>query len=109
MIIDLQGAHDRHHLAGRRRTRGLEAALERICAEADRVLKVGVNILILSDRRADSAHAPIPALLAVSSGAPPPRARGDATAGGLVVESGEPREVHHFATLIGYGVAAVNL
>ena len=87
---------------------GLEAALARICSEADRVLKVGVNILILSDRRVDSANAPIPALLAVSSVHHHLVREGTRLQAGLVVESGEPREVHHFATLIGYGAAAVN-
>ena len=87
---------------------GLEQALARICAEADRVLKVGVNILILSDRRVDSANAPIPALLAVSSVHHHLVREGTRLQAGLVVESGEPREVHHFATLIGYGAAAVN-
>src|ERR1700730_7437481 len=87
---------------------GLEKALARICAEADRVLKVGVNILILSDRRVDSAHAPIPALLAVASVHHHLVREGTRLQAGLVVESGEPREVHHFATLIGYGAAAIN-
>jgi glutamate synthase (NADPH/NADH) large chain/glutamate synthase (ferredoxin) len=87
---------------------GLERALERICAEADRVLRVGVNILILSDRRADAARVPIPALLAVSAVHHHLVREGTRLQTGLVVESGEPREVHHFATLIGYGAAAVN-
>ena len=87
---------------------GLERALERICAEADRVLRVGVNILILSDRRVSAGDAPIPALLAVSSVHHHLVREGTRLQAGLVVESGEPREVHHFATLIGYGAAAVN-
>ncbi len=87
---------------------GLETALARICAEADRVLRVGVNILILSDRRVDAANAPIPALLAVSAVHHHLVREGTRLQAGLVVESGEPREVHHFATLIGYGAAAVN-
>jgi glutamate synthase domain-containing protein 2/glutamate synthase domain-containing protein 1/glutamate synthase domain-containing protein 3 len=87
---------------------GLEKALARICAEADRVLEVGVNILILSDRRVDSARAPIPALLAVAAVHHHLVREGTRLQAGLVVESGEPREVHHFATLIGYGAAAVN-
>src|SRR5256886_1268612 len=87
---------------------GLERALDRICAEADRVLRVGVNILILSDRRVSAGHAPIPALLAVSAVHHHLVREGTRLQTGLVVESGEPREVHHFATLIGYGAAAVN-
>jgi glutamate synthase domain-containing protein 2/glutamate synthase domain-containing protein 1/glutamate synthase domain-containing protein 3 len=87
---------------------GLATALERICAEADRVLRVGVNILILSDRNVSAARVPIPALLAVSSVHHHLVREGTRLQTGLVVESGEPREVHHFATLIGYGAAAVN-
>jgi hypothetical protein len=87
---------------------GLEKALERICAEADRVLRVGVNILILSDRNVGAARVPIPALLAVSAVHHHLVREGTRLQAGLVVESGEPREVHHFATLIGYGAAAVN-
>jgi len=87
---------------------GLENALERICLEADRVLRVGVNILILSDRNVSAARAPIPALLAVSAVHHHLVREGTRLQTGLVVESGEPREVHHFATLIGYGAAAVN-
>src|SRR5581483_9736933 len=78
------------------------------CLEADRVLRVGVNILILSDRNVSAARAPIPALLAVSAVHHHLVRNGTRLQTGLVVESGEPREVHHFATLIGYGAAAVN-
>jgi glutamate synthase (NADPH) large chain len=87
---------------------GLAHAIDRICAEADRVLRVGVNILILSDRNVSAARVPIPALLAVSSVHHHLVREGTRLQAGLVVESGEPREVHHFATLIGYGAAAVN-
>ncbi|HEY3922851.1 MAG TPA: glutamate synthase large subunit [Gaiellaceae bacterium] len=87
---------------------GLAKALDRICAEADRVLRVGVNILILSDRRVSAGHAPVPALLAVSSVHHHLVREGTRLQAGLVVESGEPRDTHHFATLIGYGAAAVN-
>src|SRR6185437_12155559 len=87
---------------------GLAKALDRICAEADRVLRVGVNILILSDRNVSAARVPIPALLAVSSVHHHLVREGTRLQAGLVVESGEPREVHHCATLIGYGAAAVN-
>src|SRR5947208_9441418 len=87
---------------------GLAKAIDRICAEADRVLRVGVNILILSDRNVSAARVPIPALLAVSSVHHHLVREGTRLQAGLVVESGEPREVHHFATLIGYGAAAVN-
>ena len=88
---------------------GLERALERICREADEALADGVNILILSDRarrrrprRRSRRCSPSRPCTTTSC------ARARASRPGLVVESGEPREVHHFATLIGYGAAAVN-
>jgi glutamate synthase domain-containing protein 2/glutamate synthase domain-containing protein 1/glutamate synthase domain-containing protein 3 len=87
---------------------GLDAALARIAAEADEALAAGVNILILSDRPMGADRAPIPALLAVSSVHHHLVREGTRLQTGLVVESGEPREVHHFATLIGYGAAAIN-
>ncbi|MBV8396030.1 MAG: glutamate synthase subunit alpha, partial [Actinobacteria bacterium] len=87
---------------------GLDAALARIAREADDALADGVNILILSDRRVGADRVPIPALLAVSSVHHHLVREGTRLQTGLVVESGEPREVHHFATLIGYGAAAIN-
>ncbi len=89
-------------------TDGLEAALDRICAEADEALADGVNIVILSDRRVGGDRAPIPALLAVSSVHHHLVREGTRLQAGLVIESGEPRDVHQFATLIGYGAAAIN-
>jgi glutamate synthase (ferredoxin) len=87
---------------------GLETALEDIFAAADRAIAAGVSILILSDRDMDADHAPIPALLAVSGLHHHLIREGTRTQVGLVLESGEPREVHHFATLIGYGCGAIN-
>ncbi len=87
---------------------GMAAALERISLEADDALADGVNILILSDRNLGAERVPIPSLLAVSSVHHHLVRRGTRLQAGLVVESGEPREVHHFATLIGYGASAVN-
>src|SRR4029077_3347892 len=87
---------------------GMATALARICAEADDALAGGVNILILSDRNLGAERVPIPALLAVSSVHHHLVRAGTRLQTGLVVESGEPREVHHFATLIGYGAAAIN-
>jgi glutamate synthase domain-containing protein 2/glutamate synthase domain-containing protein 3 len=87
---------------------GLGAALERICREADAALDEGVNILILSDRNLGADRVAIPALLAVSTVHHRLVRQGTRLEGGLVIESGEPREVHHFATLIGYGAAAIN-
>ncbi|PSB61110.1 glutamate synthase large subunit, partial [filamentous cyanobacterium CCP1] len=89
-------------------TAGLEAALETIFAEADRAIAEGASIIILSDREMNEQLAPIPALLAVSGLHHHLIREGTRTRVGLVLESGEPREVHHFATLIGYGCGAIN-
>ena len=88
--------------------KGLENALNELFAAADRAIKSGVNILILSDRGISPELAPIPALLA-SAGLHHHLIRaGLRGKTGLVLESGEPREVHHFALLIGYGCSAIN-
>ncbi|MCS7294565.1 MAG: glutamate synthase-related protein, partial [Dehalococcoidia bacterium] len=88
--------------------RALEEAMERLFREADRAIAEGAKILILSDRGVDAEHAPIPALLAVAGLHHHLVRTKQRTRVGLVVESGEPREVHHFALLIGYGASAVN-
>src|SRR6202020_3608518 len=67
-----------------------------------------VNIIILSDRLLGPRRAPIPSLLAVSSVHHHLVREGTRLRAGIVLESGEPREVHHFATLIGYGAVAIN-
>ena len=88
---------------------GMAGALERIAAEAhDAVVERGVNILILSDRELGEDRVAIPSLLAVASVHHHLVREGTRLQTGLVLESGEPREVHHFATLIGYGVSAIN-
>jgi glutamate synthase (ferredoxin) len=87
---------------------GMEAAMDQICNRADRAIADGVSIVILSDRGVNSANAPIPALLAVAGLHHHLIRQGTRTRVGLVLESGEPREVHHFATLIGYGCGAIN-
>jgi glutamate synthase (ferredoxin) len=87
---------------------GLEAAIQSICIQADEAIAQRANILILSDRGVDKNHAPIPALLAVAGLHHHLIRNGNRTRVGLVLESGEPREVHHFATLIGYGCCAIN-
>lgn len=87
---------------------GLEKAMNHLCAEADRLVAAGKNILILSDRGVDRDLAPIPALLAVSGLHHHLIRQGTRTLCDLVLESGEPREVHHFSTLIGYGCGAIN-
>jgi glutamate synthase (ferredoxin) len=87
---------------------GLEHALDALYQAADEAIAGGANILILSDRTFDRDYAPIPALLA-SAGLHHHLIRaGTRTRVGLVLESGEPREVHHFCLLIGYGVQAIN-
>ncbi|MCC3572977.1 MAG: glutamate synthase large subunit [Microcoleus sp. PH2017_40_RAT_O_B] len=88
--------------------KGLEQALEDVFAAADRAIASGVNILILCDRGINAENAPIPALLAVAGLHHHLIRQGTRTRAGLVLESGEPREVHHFATLIGYGCGAIN-
>jgi glutamate synthase domain-containing protein 2/glutamate synthase domain-containing protein 1/glutamate synthase domain-containing protein 3 len=87
---------------------GMEAAVDRVCAEADAALAEGVNVLILSDRALGPERAPVPSLLAVGAVHHHLVREGNRLQTGLVLESGEPREVHHFATLIGYGASAIN-
>lgn len=87
---------------------GLETALENLFAAASKAIANDVNLIILSDRGIDAENAPIPALLAVSGLHHHLIREGTRTRVGLVLESGEPREVHHYATLIGYGCGAIN-
>ena len=86
----------------------MEAALDSVCGLAERAVKDGYNIIILSDRAVSAERVPIPALLATSATHHHLIRKGLRTAVGLVVESGEPREVHQFAVLAGYGAEAVN-
>ena len=86
----------------------LDKALTELFKAADRAIAEGVNILILSDRGTDAQQTAIPALLAVSGLHHHLVANGTRTQVGLVLESGEPREVHHFALLTGYGAGAIN-
>ncbi|AFY79736.1 glutamate synthase family protein [Pleurocapsa sp. PCC 7327] len=88
--------------------KGLETTMDEICTQADRAIAAGANIIILSDRGVNRDKAPIPALLAVSGLHHHLIRAGTRTRVGLVLESGEPREVHHFAVLIGYGCCAIN-
>ena len=88
--------------------KSLERALDRVFREADKAISEGANIIILSDRGANEKLAAIPALLA-SSGLHHHLIRREIRTNlGIVLESAEPREVHHFCTLIGYGVTAIN-
>jgi glutamate synthase (ferredoxin) len=86
----------------------LEKAVERLFVEADRAHREGANILILSDRGVDENHVAIPSLLAVSALQQHLVRTKKRTSLAMILESGEPREVHHFATLLGYGACAIN-
>ena len=86
----------------------LEKAIDRLFVEADRAYRDGANILILSDRGVDENHVPIPSLLAVSALQQHLIKTKKRTALAVILESGEPREVHHFAALLGYGACAIN-
>ena len=87
---------------------GLERAMDRLCREASLAIAAGFDIIILSDRGMDRGNAAIPALLAVAGVHHHLIREGTRTQVGLVLETGEPREVHHFALLLGYGAAAIN-
>jgi glutamate synthase (NADPH/NADH) large chain len=87
---------------------GLRRAIDELCAAAADSIRAGYEIIVLSDRRIDADQAPIPALLAVSAIHHHLIREGTRTQVGLILESGEPREVHHFALLLGYGAAAIN-
>src|SRR5437764_2690841 len=87
---------------------GLEQVLDELFARAESAVREGVNIIILSDRMAGSDRIPIPSLLACAAVHHHLIRVGLRTSVGLVVESGEPREVHHFACLAGYGAEAIN-
>jgi glutamate synthase (NADPH) large chain len=86
----------------------MEAALDSVMAQAERAVTDGYNIIILSDRSVSAERAPIPALLATSATHHHLIRKGLRTSVGLVVESGEPREVHQFCVLAGYGAEAIN-
>jgi glutamate synthase (NADPH/NADH) large chain len=87
---------------------GMRTALDRLCAEAEQAVNDDINIIILSDRRVGPDRIPIPALLATAGVHHHLIRKGLRTSVGLVVESGEPREVHHFCCLAGYGAEAIN-
>ncbi len=91
--------HKRHSMCER---------MDEICEEAERLVKDGVSLLILSDRYPDKVHAPVPSLLAVSGVHHHLIRNGLRTKTSILLESGEPREVSHFALLFGYGANAVN-
>ena len=86
----------------------IEKAIEQVFVDVDKAYKDGANIIILSDRGVDEYHVQIPSLLAVSAVHQYLVKTKKRTTLSLVLESGEPREVHHFATLLGYGASAIN-
>ena len=86
----------------------LKKAIEHLFIMADRAYSEGANILILSDRGVDENHVAIPSLLAVSSLQQHLVKTKKRTSLAMILESAEPREVHHFATLLGYGASAIN-
>ena len=88
--------------------RGLERALDELCRQSSEAITQGYGVIILSDRGVTRETAAIPALLAVSAIHHHLIREGTRTQVGFVIESGEPREVHHFALLLGYGAAAIN-
>ncbi len=87
---------------------GLEKAIDYLFVEVDRAIRGGANILILSDRGVDEYHVAMPSLLALSGLQQHLVRTKKRTSVAIILETGEPREVHHFATLLGYGACAVN-
>jgi glutamate synthase domain-containing protein 2/glutamate synthase domain-containing protein 1/glutamate synthase domain-containing protein 3 len=88
--------------------RELERSVDALCRRASWAIKSGYSVLVLSDRGTDEDYAPIPSLLALSAVHHHLIREGTRTQVALIVESGEPREIHHFSLLIGYGASAVN-
>jgi glutamate synthase (NADPH/NADH) large chain len=86
----------------------LQAAIDHVCAVAEDLVRNGVNILILSDRNTNAYQAPIPSLLAVGAVHHHLIQKGLRSLTSIIVEAGDVRESHHFATLIGYGASAIN-
>ena len=86
----------------------LERAIERLFVDVDKAYREGANILVLSDRGVDENHMAIPSLLAVSAVHQHLVKTKKSTSLAIILESGEPREVHHFAVLLGYGASAIN-
>ena len=103
MSLTIPILFDREHAE-----QGLEWALQGLCYQASRAIDDGYDILILSDRQTSEYRVPIPALLAVSAVHHHLIREGRRTQVGFILESGEPREVHHFAALLGYGATAIN-
>ncbi len=86
----------------------LEISLKYLCREALQLINEGANVIVLSDRFIDESNVPIPSLLAVSTMNNYLIKKGVRSLADIIIETGEAREVHHFATLLGYGATAVN-
>ena len=86
----------------------IDRVLDHLCIEVDKAYRKGANILVLSDRGVDENHVALPSLLAVAAVHKHLVQTKKCTSMSLILESAEPREVHHFATLLGYGASAVN-
>src|SRR5450759_3635130 len=86
----------------------LENAINQVCRETQAAINAGRSVIILSDRDLPADMIPIPALLAVSAVNQAVVRMGKRTGAALILETGEPREVHHFALLLGYGATAIN-
>src|SRR6202012_1565851 len=93
---------------GERARGGIEPRLEALCEEAAKYVDNGANILILSDRNLGPERVAMPSLLAVAAVHHHLVRAGTRLRTGLVIESGEPRDIHAMATLIGYGASAIN-
>ncbi len=87
---------------------GLERAIEQVCERVSEAIALGANVVVLSDRHANEELCPVPSLLLTAAVHNHLVRRRERTAAGLVVESGDAREVHHLALLVGYGASAVN-
>ncbi len=87
---------------------GLEAGLDAICRKAENLINQGKKVLIISDRQITRQHAPIPSLLAIGAVHHYLVSKKMRTKAGLILEAGDIRETHHFATAIGYGASAIN-
>ena len=112
-ISEMSGAHFQSHTfdityPAEHGADGMSWAIDNLCERAEEEVRQGCNILILSDRNAGADRIPIPSLLACAAVHHHLIRKGLRTSVGLVVETGEPREVHHFACLAGYGAEAIN-
>ncbi len=87
---------------------GMEWAIDELCDRAEEAVRAGTNIIVLSDRKAGADRIPIPSLLACAAVHHHLIRKGLRTSVGMVIETAEPREVHHFACLAGYGAEAIN-